>query len=275
MWVLCAAGGLICNKRSNTFSTCRQSATIETKMNRFVLFITLLLFSLSCSLLTSQGQEPARFKESRLRMVKNQIQNRGVSDPRVLKAMRTVPRHLFVPKGSVGSAYADRPLRIGEGQTISQPYIVALMTEILGLEGDEIVLEIGTGSGYQAAVLSEIAAKVYTMEIKKVLHQRSTKLLKDLGYRNVKTRFGDGYFGWQEAGAFDAIMITAAVDHIPPPLLEQLKDGGKLILPLGSPYSYLGQILVLVTKIGEDFRLKEILAVRFVPMTGEALEKSN
>lgn len=244
-------------------------------MKRFTVFIAFLLFTLSSSLLTGQGQEPARFKESRLRMVKNQIQSRGVSDPKVLEAMRSVARHLFVPKGSVGSAYADRPLRIGEGQTISQPYIVALMTEILGLEGDEIILEIGTGSGYQAAVLSEIAAKVYTMEIKKVLQQRSAKLLKDLGYRNVKTRFGDGYFGWKEAAPFDAIMITAAIDHIPPPLLEQLKDGGKLILPLGSPYSYLGQILVLVTKTGEDFRLKEILAVRFVPMTGKALEKSN
>jgi protein-L-isoaspartate(D-aspartate) O-methyltransferase len=149
------------------------------------------------------------------------------------------------------------------------------MTEILELDGDESVWEIGTGSGYQAAVLSEIAAKIYTIEIKKVLHQRSTKLLKDLGYTNVKTRFGDGYFGWQEVAPFDAIMITAAVDHIPPPLLLQLKDGGKLILPLGSPYSYLGQILVLVTKTGEDFRLREILAVRFVPMTGKALEKSN
>ena len=244
-------------------------------MKRFTVFIAFLLFTLSSSLLTGQGQEPARFKESRLRMVKNQIQSRGVSDPKVLEAMRSVARHLFVPKALVGSAYADRPLRIGEGQTISQPYIVALMTEILGLEGNEIILEIGTGSGYQAAVLSEIAAKVYTMEIKKVLQQRSAKLLKDLGYRNVKTRFGDGYFGWKEAAPFDAIMITAAIDHIPPPLLEQLKDGGKLILPLGSPYSYLGQILVLVTKTGEDFRLKEILAVRFVPMTGKALEKSN
>jgi protein-L-isoaspartate(D-aspartate) O-methyltransferase len=244
-------------------------------MKRFVVFFAFLIFSLSSSLLSSQGQEPPRFKESRLRMVKNQIQNRGVSNAKVLEAMRTVPRHRFVPKGSVNTAYADRPLRIGEGQTISQPYIVALMTEILELDGDESVLEIGTGSGYQAAVLSEIAAKIYTIEIKKVLHQRSTKLLKDLGYTNVKTRFGDGYFGWQEVAPFDAIMITAAVDHIPPPLLLQLKDGGKLILPLGSPYSYLGQILVLVTKTGEDFRLREILAVRFVPMTGKALEKSN
>lgn len=263
------------SRNSAPLNSAEYPHTIAIKMKRFVVLIALLLFTLAASLLTGQGQEPARFKESRLRMVKNQIQNRGVSDPGVLESMRTVPRHLFVPKGSAGSAYADRPLRIGEGQTISQPYIVALMTEILGLEGDESVLEIGTGSGYQAAVLSEIAAKVYTMEIKEVLHQRSTALLKDLAYRNVKTRFGDGYFGWQEAGPFDAIMITAAVDHIPPPLLEQLEDGGKLILPLGSPYSYLGQILVLVTKVGEDFRLREILAVRFVPMTGEALEKSN
>jgi protein-L-isoaspartate(D-aspartate) O-methyltransferase len=248
---------------------------IEAKMKRLIISNALLLCLLTSPLLFGQGQEPPRFKEARLQMVEKTIQNRGISDPKVLEAMRTVPRHLFVPKGSVGSAYADRPLRIGEGQTISQPYIVALMTEILGLDGDETVLEIGTGSGYQAAVLSEIAAQVYTIEIKKLLHESATRLLRERGYRNVKTRFGDGYFGWKEAAPFDAIMITAAVDHIPPPLLAQLKDGGKLVLPLGSPYSYMGQILVLVTKTGEDYRLREILAVRFVPMTGKALEKSN
>ncbi len=248
---------------------------IRTKMNRFFSSGYLLFFLLTSPILFSQGQEPPQFKAARLQMVEKTIENRGISDPKVLEAMRTVPRHRFVPKDSVRSAYADSPLRIGEGQTISQPFIVALMTEILGLEGDESVLEIGTGSGYQAAVLSEIAAQVYTIEIKEVLYKRSTKLLEDLGFRNVKTRFGDGYFGWEEAAPFDAIMITAAVDHIPPPLLAQLKDGGKLVLPLGSPYSYMGQILVLVTKSGEDYRLREILPVRFVPMTGKALEKYN
>jgi protein-L-isoaspartate(D-aspartate) O-methyltransferase len=243
-------------------------------MRRYTADLFIIFLFITPALVICQGQEPPRFKDSREKMVKNQIEARGVADPKVLAAMRTVPRHLFVPKDSIGSAYADHPLRIGEGQTISQPYIVALMTEVLELRGDEKVLEIGTGSGYQAAVLSEIVKQVYTIEIKKVLYERATERLKELDYGHVETRFGDGYYGWEEAAPFDRIMITAAVDHIPPPLLEQLKDGGRMVLPLGSPYSYLGQILVLVTKTGENYRLKEILAVRFVPMTGQALEKS-
>jgi protein-L-isoaspartate(D-aspartate) O-methyltransferase len=146
------------------------------------------------------------------------------------------------------------------------------MTELLGLRGRERVLEIGTGSGYQAAVLSETAKEVYTIEIKKVLHERATRRLKELGYSNVQTRFGDGYFGWQRSAPFDGIMITAAVDHIPPPLLQQLEDGGRMVLPLGNPYSFFGQVLVVITKRGEDYTLREVLSVRFVPMTGEALE---
>ena len=211
------------------------------------------------------------FQSSRQQMVRNQIRARGISDPKVLAAMQQVPRHRFVPTNMVARAYADRPLPIGEGQTISQPYIVALMTAKLELEGRERVLEIGTGSGYQAAILAEIAAEVYTIEIKPKLYHRATGLLSDLGYAGIKTHAGDGYFGWPEASPFDAIMITAAIDHIPPPLIKQLKDGGRLILPLGNPFSY--QNLVLVTKHGDDVTVKQITGVLFVPMTGHALER--
>ncbi len=211
------------------------------------------------------------FQGARQQMVLNQIKARGVSNPKVLAAMQQVPRHRFVPTNMIARAYADRPLPIGEGQTISQPYIVALMTAALKLEGRERVLEIGTGSGYQAAILAEIAAEVYTIEIKTKLYHRATGLLSDLGYAGIKTRSGDGYFGWPEAAPFDAIMITAAVDHIPPPLIKQLKDGGRLILPLGNPLSY--QNLVLVSKSGDDVTVKQITGVLFVPMTGHALER--
>ncbi|MBW2468379.1 MAG: protein-L-isoaspartate(D-aspartate) O-methyltransferase [Deltaproteobacteria bacterium] len=209
--------------------------------------------------------------KDRLQMVKTTIQDRGISDTRVLEAMQTVPRHLFVPDGLLSVAYADRPLPIGEGQTISQPYVVALMTDILGLNRNDRVLEIGTGSGYQAAVLAEVVGEVYTIEIKEKLYSRARQKLKLLGYDNVTARHGDGYFGWPEAAPFDAIMITAAIDHIPPPLLTQLKDGGRLALPLGNPFSY--QNLVLVTKKGDDMLVKQITGVLFVPMTGHALNK--
>ena len=204
-------------------------------------------------------------------MVAAQIRARGITDPKVLDAMATVPRHLFVPEDMRDKAYADRPLPIGQGQTISQPYIVALMTECLGLTGGERVLEIGTGSGYQAAILSEIVKAVYSIEIKEALHRQATRLLRSEGYINVETRQGDGYFGWEQAAPFDCIMITASVNHIPPPLLKQLKDNGRLILPLGNPFSY--QNLVLVTKKGDDYRVKQITGVLFVPMTGRAMEK--
>jgi protein-L-isoaspartate(D-aspartate) O-methyltransferase len=216
----------------------------------------------------SEGSATA---DARLQMVKTTIQDRGISDTRVLGAMQTVPRHRFVPDRLLSVAYADRPLPIGEGQTISQPYVVALMTDILDLNRNDRVLEIGTGSGYQAAVLAEVAGEVYTIEIKKKLYSRAREKLKLLGYDNVTARHGDGYFGWSEAAPFDAIMITAAIDHIPPPLLKQLKDGGRLALPLGNPFSY--QNLVLVTKKGEDVLVKQITGVLFVPMTGHALKK--
>jgi protein-L-isoaspartate(D-aspartate) O-methyltransferase len=208
----------------------------------------------------------------RERMVRQQIQRRDVEDPRVLEAMRTVRRHLFVPPSVRGRAYADHPLPIGEGQTISQPYIVALMSELMDLEGPEKVLEVGTGSGYQAAVLSRLCREVHTIEIKRPLYEQASSLLKRLGYDGVSCHYGDGYYGLEEEAPFDAIMITAAVDHIPPPLLRQLKDGGRLVLPLGSPYSFQGQILTVVTRQGGEFTLRQVLGVRFVPMTGRAEE---
>jgi len=215
--------------------------------------------------------DSARFKEARENLVHRTIEGRGVTDRLVLKAMREVPRHRFVPRNIVPKAYADTALPIGEGQTISQPYVVALMTASLKLGKHHRVLEIGTGSGYQAAVLAEIVEEVYTVEIKEKLHRRSTRLLKHLGYANVKTRQADGYFGWPEAAPFDAIMITAAVNHVPPPLLEQLKDGGLLVLPLGNPFSY--QNLTLVVKKGEDYTTRLITGVLFVPLTGVALDQ--
>jgi protein-L-isoaspartate(D-aspartate) O-methyltransferase len=205
-------------------------------------------------------------------MVLLQIQMRGVSDKKVLNAMNQVPRHSFVPEKLISRAYADHPLPIGQGQTISQPYIVALMTESLNLKGDERILEIGTGSGYQAAILTKVAKEVYTIEIKKKLYQNASNVLRSMDYTNVKTRHGDGYFGWPEASPFDCIMITAAIDHIPPPLLKQLKEGGRLILPLGNPFSY--QNLTLITKQGNDYKVKQITGVLFVPMTGRALDRN-
>ena len=210
------------------------------------------------------------FQKARQVMVEKQIRARGISDTRVLQAMQTVPRHFFVPSNMRSQAYADHPLPIGEGQTISQPYIVALMSESLGLKGFENVLEVGTGSGYQAAILAGLAKRVTTIEIKKKLFHKASNLLTQMNYSNITTIFGDGYYGWETTSPYDCIMITAAVDHIPPPLRRQLKDGGRLILPLGNPFSY--QNLVMVTKQGNDFFVRQITGVLFVPLTGHALE---
>ena len=220
---------------------------------------------------TAAEDESAALRQQRQEMVRRQIAARGIKDPRVLQAMRTIPRHLFVPEQLRGQAYNDHPLPIGEGQTISQPYIVALMTELLEPKPGDKVLEIGTGSGYQAAVLSPLVKEVFSIEIKPFLHQRSSELLQRLGYENVRTREGDGYFGWEEAAPFDKIMITAAVDHIPPLLLRQLTPDGKMVLPLGSPFGY--QNLVLVEKRGDDYQVWQVTGVLFVPMTGYALSR--
>src|SRR5262245_37444161 len=209
--------------------------------------------------------------EARERMVKDQIEAREVRDPRTLAALRKVPRHLFVPEESQRLAYEDHPLPIGHGQTISQPYIVAFMTEALGLVGGETVLEVGTGSGYQAAVLAEIAARVYSIEIVEPLAREAAERLARLGYHNVEVRAGDGYVGWPEAGPFDGIMVTAAAPRIPEPLKQQLKDGGRLVIPVGDDY----QELILVTRRGDRYEERNVLAVRFVPMTGEVRRRKH
>jgi protein-L-isoaspartate(D-aspartate) O-methyltransferase len=217
------------------------------------------------------GLDSPKLKAAREKLVAYNIEGHGIFDPQVLAAMRTVLRHCFVPKSIVSRAYADTALPIGEGQTISQPYVVALMTASLTPDRSKRVLEIGTGSGYQAAVLAEIVKEVYSVEIKEKLHIKSTQLLKKLKYSNIFTRHGDGYFGWEDAAPFDAIIITAAVNHIPPPLLKQLKDGGRLILPLGNPFSH--QNLTLITREGDDYKTRQITGVLFVPMTGVALDR--
>jgi protein-L-isoaspartate(D-aspartate) O-methyltransferase len=220
------------------------------------------LTPLACS--PGRDGEEASFARAREAMVATQIASRGIHDPKTLAALRKVPRHLFVPPATAAQAYEDHPLPIGHGQTISQPYIVAFMTEALGLTGGESVLEVGTGSGYQAAVLAEIAAHVRTIEIVAPLAEEAAALLKRLGYANVEVRAGDGYQGWPEAAPFDAIMVTAAAPRVPEPLKQQLKDGGRLILPVGDEW----QELVVVTRRGDRFEEKQVLPVRFVPMTG-------
>ncbi|RYD48630.1 MAG: protein-L-isoaspartate(D-aspartate) O-methyltransferase, partial [Verrucomicrobiaceae bacterium] len=204
-------------------------------------------------------------------MVAEQIERRGVKDPRVLEAMRKVPRHEFVPEEGRLEAYDDRPLPIGHGQTISQPYIVALMTEALGLKGTEKVLEVGTGSGYQAAVLSGLAKEVFTIEIVEPLGKQSAEVLKRLGYKNVTARIGDGYRGWREEAPFDAIIVTCAPDAVPEPLVHQLAEGGRMIIPVGPEGK--AQQLVLLKKRHGKLHQQEILPVRFVPMTGEVRER--
>jgi protein-L-isoaspartate(D-aspartate) O-methyltransferase len=212
--------------------------------------------------------DAADLTRAREEMVATQIATRGVADARTLAAMRKVPRHLFVPAAAEPQAYEDHPVPIGHGQTISQPYIVAFMTEALGLAGGETVLEVGTGCGYQAAVLAEIAKQVYTIEIVTPLAEEAAARLKRLGYANVEVRAGDGYQGWPEKAPFDAITVTAAAPRIPEPLKQQLRDGGRLIVPVGEEW----QELVLVTRRGDRFEERRVLPVRFVPMTGKVRE---
>ncbi len=198
-------------------------------------------------------------------MVLQTIERRGVADPAVLKSMRTVERHLFVPENVVPNAYEDRPLPIGYGQTISQPFIVAYMTEIINPKPQYKVLEIGTGSGYQAAVLAAVVKEVYTIEIIPDLGNAASARLKKLGYSNVNVKVADGYFGWVEHGPYDAIVVTAAAEFVPPPLVEQLKEGGKIVIPIGSPF--MNQNLMLVEKKGKKITTKSLMPVAFVPFT--------
>jgi protein-L-isoaspartate(D-aspartate) O-methyltransferase len=188
--------------------------------------------------------------------------------PAVMTAIARVPRHQFVPATQVSHAYDNRPLPIGYGQTISQPYIVALMTDLIQPQPEQVVLEIGTGSGYQAAVLAELVERVYSIEIIEPLAQRAAEQLKALNYDNIQTRVGDGYYGWEEAAPFDAIVVTAAASHIPPPLIRQLKPGGRMVIPVGA--QFLAQYLLLVEKQQDGaVTTRQILPVRFVPLTGD------
>lgn len=212
------------------------------------------------------------FRTRREAMVAGQIEARGVKDARVLKAMREVPRNEFVPIELKNAAYEDRPLSIGLGQTISQPYIVAYMTEALQLQPGDKVLEIGTGSGYQAAVLSRMSDKVFSVEIICELERRAREALFRLGYSSVHTRCADGYQGWPEEAPFDAIMVTAAPEQVPQPLLDQLKPGGRLVMPVGTRYS---QELILMRRTAAGFRKESLLPVIFVPMTGGAGSKKS
>ena len=216
---------------------------------------------IACGAAAPPAEDPARARE---RMVRDQIEARGVTDARTLAAMRKVERHRFVPPEVAALAYADHPLEIGDGQTISQPYIVAVMSEAIGLRGGEKVLEVGTGSGYQAAVLAEMGARVYTMEIVPTLARRARETLARLGYRSIEVREGNGWAGWPEEAPFDAIVVTAAPPTIPEALKAQLRDGGRLVIPVGDDV----QELRLVTRRGATFEDKRLLMVRFVPLVG-------
>ena len=219
--------------------------------------------------MTEQARNSDSYAQARKAMVDSQIRARGVRDSRVLEVMMRIPRHEFVDASLHGEAYNDHPLPIPGGQTISQPYIVAYMTELLELDGTEKVLEIGTGCGYQTAALAELAETVYTIEIVPVLCKLAKSNLERLKYKNVRTRCGDGYRGWKKAAPFDAIIVTAAPDHIPEPLIRQLAPGGILVLPVGSHF----QELTVVRKTARGLEKDRVLPVRFVPMTGEAEKK--
>jgi len=224
--------------------------------------------SASSDFASSPQATPDPFTSAREELVQDGIIGLGITDEAVIEAMRTVPRHEFVPPDHIREAYGNYPLPIGYGQTISQPYIVALMTQALELEPDDRVLEIGTGSGYQAAVLAELVAEVYTIEIIGALADPAAESLAALGYENVQVRHADGYFGWQEAAPFDAIMITAAPDHVPQPLLAQLVMGGRMVIPVGPVGGV--QTLWQITRTGEEKFISENLGpVRFVPLTRE------
>lgn len=219
------------------------------------------------------AEEDPKWRRARRKMVERQIAFPGderdpVRNPRVLEAMRAIPRHEFVPQNQVPYAYADRPLPIGLGQTISQPYIVARMTELLQPKPDDRVLEVGTGSGYQAAVLSPLVKEVYTIEIFEELATRARERLGRLGYANVTVRHADGYWGWKEAAPFDSIIVTAAAGHVPPSLIEQLKPGGRMVIPVGNVFQVQTLLLVEKGQTERDLKVHSIMPVLFVPLLG-------
>jgi protein-L-isoaspartate(D-aspartate) O-methyltransferase len=223
------------------------------------------------SFLFAQGcvaADEESYAQAREAMVREQIEARGVKDARVLNAMRKVARHLFVPEAERPHAYRDTPLPIGEGQTISQPYIVALMTQLARPQPTDRVLEIGTGSGYQAAVLAELAGHVYTIELETTLARSAERVLTAQGYRNVTVRAGDGYAGWQEVAPFDAIVVTAAPDHVPQPLIDQLKPGGRIVIPIG-PVFATQELRILEKDAAGKITTRDVTAVRFVPLRRE------
>ena len=226
-----------------------------------------LMLSISWGVRAKESKDEPRFELMRERMVKEQLLPRGIRNPEVLRAMQAVKRHLFVPEGRRRSAYGDHPLPIGEGQTISQPYMVALMTQLLSVEKDSRVLEVGTGSGYQTAVLAEIAKSVWSIEIIASLGKSAETRLAKLGYKNVHVRIGDGYAGWPENGPFDGIIVTCACPEAPKPLVEQLAEGGKMIIPIGKTLTY--QTLTLFEKKKGKLERKDIAGCVFVPLLGE------
>jgi protein-L-isoaspartate(D-aspartate) O-methyltransferase len=270
--------------------TSKEDGVLRSTSRSYVVF-GLIVLSVSIFFLYSRtlSKDVSEFDIARAAMIED-LSKQNITDPRVLEVMGEVPRHLFVCPwlidGDLGEltlyettlprqllekeAYVDHGLPIAEGQSISQPYVVALMTESLMLNGSERVLEIGTGSGYQAAVLAELSDEVYTMEIREMLAKSAEERLKVLGYNNVHVKWADGYYGWEEYAPFDAIIITAAVNHVPPSLIKQLKDGGRLVLPLGSVTYY--QTITLIEKRGDDLIVNYIIKANFVPMVGEALE---
>jgi protein-L-isoaspartate(D-aspartate) O-methyltransferase len=240
---------------------------MASRLRLFRLSLLILLGVLIGAWTAFAGAPGDGFGAARRRMVEVQLRSRDIVDRRVLSAMEEVPRHLFVPEEVRGQAYDDHPLPIGAGQTISQPYIVGLMTQLLGVKPGDRILEIGTGSGYQAAVLARVASEVYTIEIVRPLGEQAGRTLSRLGYSNVHTRIGDGYQGWPEAAPFDGIVVTAAPSEVPQPLLDQLAVGGNLVVPVGDSW----QDLKVYTKQKDgSFHQRKVLPVRFVPMTGEA-----
>lgn len=265
-----------------TINGCAMS--IRIKRLPVVLFLSISIFLVGCTSLPIQSPTATHYintpttsevldeyLSAREKMVADTIESRGVSDPTVLKAMRSVRRHEFVPTEYLASSYADHPLPIGYGQTISQPYIVALMTEMLELKPGERVLEIGTGSGYQAAVLAELDdISVYSIEIVPELAESATIRLENSGYDQVHILQGDGYFGWPEYAPFDAIIVTAAPDHLPSPLVDQLAEGGRIVVPIGPPGGF--QTLWKFVYEDGDLRAYNLGGVRFVPFTGEGVE---
>jgi protein-L-isoaspartate(D-aspartate) O-methyltransferase len=254
----------------------RESAARRKWPESMCLVCALLLSSLGACAENTDAKDP--YAAQRERMVKKDIAGRGfgrtaVKDRAVLRVMGTVPRHKFVPTDLVDQAYDDRPLPIGHGQTISQPYIVAFMTEALRVNADDVVLEVGTGSGYQAAVLAELVKRVYTIEIIDPLAKHARKTLEQAGCKNVEVQTGDGYFGWEEKAPFDGIIVTAAASHIPPPLIEQLKPGARMVIPVGPPFQVQNLMIVEKQKDGSTVQ-RNVMPVSFVPLTRASEDKT-